>query len=198
VKRGLIIFAVILLLLASLGAALFFGLGFWLSPQDSLAKSDAIVAISGGETTSRAEEAVRLYKEGWAPLIIFSGAALDPTGPSNAQAMKTLAIAQGVPADAIIIDEVSTTTTENADAVAKLTSDRQLHQIILVTSPYHQRRASVTFERALGKGVAILNHSTTDQAWRRAHWWATDYSRQLTISELQKTLYVIITNRVSS
>ncbi len=196
-KRFLIGLLVFLILVGGLGAVAFFGVGFWLSPQSSLVKSDAIVAISGGETTSRAQEAVRLYKEGWAPLVIFSGAAQDTSGPSNAKAMETEAVQEGVPRDAILIEEASTNTTENAlgvDAILKL---KNLHQIILVTSPYHQRRANITFERT-DKNLVILNHSTIDHNWRRTYWWANDYSRSVTLAELQKTIFVLLTNKVST
>jgi uncharacterized SAM-binding protein YcdF (DUF218 family) len=176
-----------------LAAVTFFSIGFYLSPQSSLRKVDAIVAISGGETDSRAAEAIRLYKEGWAQKLIFSGAAFDPTGPSNAEAMARIALREGVPESDILLEETSANTNQNAEGVAKIAMDEGYKSIILVTSPYHQRRASITFGRALGSDVAILNHSTTDQRWRRAAWWANDYSKALTISELQKTLYVLWT-----
>ncbi len=181
----------LLVFLGLLGVGIFFGLGFYLSPQSPLSKSDAIVAVSGGETRSRALEAIKLYKEGWAPHLIFSGAALDPTGPSNARAMETIALSEGVPQKDILLDETSANTTANAAGVADIVKAQEFHKIILVTSPYHQRRASVTFHRALGSDVTILNHSSTDANWRRTHWWASDYSRSLTIAELQKTLYVL-------
>lgn len=179
-------------LLVIAGMAGFFGLGFYLSPQSPLAKSDAIVAISGGETNSRALEAISLYRQGLAPHIIFSGAALDPNGPSNARAMRTLALAHMVPDNAITLDETSANTDQNAAGVAAIVRQNNYQQIILVTSPYHQRRASLTFRAALPVNVAILNHSTTDQNWRRAEWWANVYSREITLSELQKTLYVLL------
>lgn len=40
---------------------------------------DAIVAVSGGDTDARTDEAVKLYKNGWSNLLIFSGAAADKT-----------------------------------------------------------------------------------------------------------------------
>lgn len=169
--------------------AAFFGVGYYLSPQNQLQKSDAIVAISGGETQSRAAEAIKLYKEGWAPALIFSGAALDPASPSNAAVMKQLAIGQGVPPDAIIVEEKSANTSQNAQRVAQIVQEQEIKQIILVTSPYHQRRASEAFKNALGPDVKILNHSTTDQTWRRSKWWDTRYSFELTMTELQKTLF---------
>lgn len=189
-----VIAAVVVVILLAIVAGVFFGLGFYLSPQSPLQKSDAIVAISGGETGERALEAIRLYQEGWASHIIFSGAALDPNSPSNAKAMEAIALSQGIPASAIALDERSTNTSQNAAGVAQIVKDNNYQRIILVTSPYHQRRASITFRAALGPNVAILNHSTTDQNWRRSQWWANQASRDLTFSELQKTLYVLLTS----
>lgn len=170
-------------------------LGFYLSPQSDLVKSDAVVAVSGGETFSRADEAIKLYKEGWAPKIIFSGAAADPSGPSNAAAMKRRALAEGVPDDAVLMDEASTNTFENALAVREIVRRSQMKQIILVTSPYHQRRAYATFKSRLDPQVRILNHSATDERWRRSAWWANDYSYKITLAELQKTMFVIWSDR---
>jgi uncharacterized SAM-binding protein YcdF (DUF218 family) len=191
VKLILIIVATLIGAAAIAITVIFFSLGFWLSPQSPLSKSDAIVAISGGETKSRTLEAVRLYKDGWAPKLVFSGAALDPNSVSNAKAMELIAQGEGVPANDILLEENSENTDQNAHGVAKIVSDQDWHKVILVTSPYHQRRAYILFGRALGPSVDILNHSTTDQAWRRTHWWATDFSRSLTMSELQKTLFVL-------
>jgi uncharacterized SAM-binding protein YcdF (DUF218 family) len=198
VRRFLISFLAVFLTAATLIVGTIFGVGWFLAPQDPLVKSDAVVAISGGETVSRAREAIRLYREGWAPKIVFSGAAFDPRGPSNALAMKRLAVGNGVPADDILIEETSTNTAENARDVTEIARQHDFRSLILVTSPYHQRRASITFRRALGPEVKIINHSTTDQNWRRARWWNNDYSYQLTLDELKKTIYVVWSDRTGS
>lgn len=187
-------FLIVLSVLIGLAVGAFFGVGFYLSPQSPLERADAIVAISGGDTRARALEAIRLYQESWAPRLVFSGDALDPNSPSNAAAMRALALSKGVPPDAIVLEEDSADTNQNAAGVAAIAKANGYRSIILVTSPYHQRRASVTFQRALGPDVRILNHSTTDQAWRRSRWWDSPYSQQLTLAELQKTLYVIWAN----
>lgn len=172
----------------------FFGLGFYLSPQSRLAKADVIVAVSGGDTAARTAEAAKLYAEGFAPKVIFSGAALDPNSPSNAAAMARLAEKAGVPREDIELDETAMDTRQNASGVARIVASDDYHSIILVTSPYHQRRSYTLFRRALGKNFTILNHSSVDKQWRRSHWWATDYSRSLTISEAQKTIYELVNN----
>lgn len=188
-KRFLVVVLVFTVLVSVVLVVAFFGLGFYLSPQGTVAKADVIVAISGGETKARTKEAVKLYTDGWSDHIIFSGAALDPNSPSNAETMARTAIDLGVPASAITLDETAANTRQNAAGVAKVVRDQGYRSIILVTSPYHQRRADITFRRALGSGVGIINHSSYDQNWRRLHWWATSYSRNLTISEIQKVAY---------
>lgn len=150
--------------------------------------ADAIVAISGGDTPARAEEAINLYKQGWAPKLVFSGAALDTSGPSNAAAMRKQALAAGVPDSAIVLEENSTDTLQNASSTYRLLADAR--RIILVTSPYHQRRASIEFERIFGDSVAIVNHPTpNDRAWSGT-WYLTPNGWWLALSEMAKTAVV--------
>src|SRR6267378_4194157 len=122
------------------------GVGHWLDLTDPLAHADAIVAISG-DTGARAESAIALWKEGYAPLLIFSGGSSDPQSVASAELMKRAAVAAGVPASAIVVEGTSATTEENAQRVAELMKSRGLRSAILVTSPYHQRRAAILFER---------------------------------------------------
>ena len=130
-KNFFISLAVILAIIAGLFLAIFFGLGFFLSPQsDPLNKADAIVVVSGGQTTTRAEKGIELYKQGLAKNIIFSGAALDD-GPSNASAMRDQAIESGVPASQILTDTDSQNTYQNAVNSKRLLEDTNSKNIIL-------------------------------------------------------------------
>lgn len=170
------------------------GIGLFLSPQDKLRQADVIVAVSGGETSQRTNEAVRVYKEGYAPRLLFSGAAADPNSPSNAAIMRRNAINQGVPASAILIEPNSTTTAQNAADCAPIIHALGAHTIILVTSPYHQRRAWLSFHQVLGSSVTIINHSASDSVWRKSTWWTNPETIKLTFEELQKIIYVWSTN----
>jgi uncharacterized SAM-binding protein YcdF (DUF218 family) len=153
------------------------------------APAQVIIAISGGNTQARTAEAIALYKQGWAPQLIFSGAAVDRSGPSNAEAMRTQAIEAGVPAKDIILDRRAIDTSQNASGTNALLTAQDT-RVILVTSPYHQRRASIEFQKVLGDKVTIINHPTqTDPDWG-PYWWATPYGWLLGISELLKSLVV--------
>ena len=163
----------------------------YLSPQDALEKVDAIVVVSGGDTDARITEGVKLYGQDWAPKIIFSGAAAEGD-VSNALAMKRIAVASGVPAGDILIEEDSKTTAENADFTAKVIADSGFKSIILVTSPYHQRRAYTQFRNVLGKDFVIINHSSKDNTWSKKSWWENANARFLTLGEIIKNFYEII------
>jgi uncharacterized SAM-binding protein YcdF (DUF218 family) len=152
---------------------------------------DAIVAISGGDTSARANWAISLYKNGWSDKLIFSGAAEDKSGPSNAAVMKKLAIAAGVPSESIYIDEYSDTTSQNAKDTQTIFAEHNIKSVILVTSGYHQRRASLEFNKR-AKGVVILNSPVqTDKDWS-FWWWTTLRGWWLAISELAKIVFFYI------
>lgn len=185
-----------LLIVVGVFIGLVLSAGFYLSPQNTLKPVDAIVVVSGGETNLRVEEGVRLFQQEFAPLIIMSGAARDE-GVSNALAMKQMAIAGGVPEASILIEEESQNTLQNAQYVQDIVNDNQIHSIILVTSPYHQRRAYISFREFLGDDIEIINHSAADSAWRKNGWWSASWSRYLTFSELQKIVYLPIFLHIS-
>ena len=167
----------------------FFWGAYYISPQDELKPADVIVAVSGGDTEARTLEAVKLYQEGWARQLLFSGAASDPKSQSNALAMRKIAIDQGVPPDIITIEEKSSTTKQNAQEVSAIVTALHYKTIILVTSPYHQRRASIEFENRLGNDIAIINHPAMNDAWTPFEWWKSPRGWYLTVTELPKTLF---------
>ena len=157
------------------------------SVEKGCQKADAIVAVSGGDTEARASEAIALYENGWADKIIFSGAAADKSGPSNAKVMKELAVSKGVDAKAIIIEETSQNTIENAVKTQNIFSDNDIHDAIIVTSAYHQRRAMIEFKRE-SQGVELRAHPVPrDKQWS-AYWWATPHGWFYATSELVKSV----------
>lgn len=150
-------------------------------------KVDAIVAISGGDTSARTSEAISLYKNGWANKLVFSGAAEDKTGPSNAAVMKTMALRLEVPEEDIIIDEYSETTKQNAENSSKIFEENNISKVILVTSGYHQRRAGLEFKKR-AQNITILNHPTMDGNDWSIWWWVTPYGWWLAMSEFGKII----------
>ena len=164
------------------------------SPSDTpgCRAADVIVAVSGGDTQARTDEAVSLYTHGWAPKLIFSGAAADKSGPSNAEAMRERAIAAGVPEDAITTEELSETTRQNAQLSSSVLASNDDRRVILVTSAYHQRRAGLEFRSTVGANTQIVNHPVQhDNQWSQ-WWWLTPTGWWLALSELIKIVLVYV------
>ena len=179
-----VVVGAVLMLAAGVGGLVV--VGHMLAVEDPLVKSDVIVAVSG-DTGPRTATAVRLWKDGFAPLLMFSGASLDPDSVSSAELMKREAMKLGVPENAIIVEPLSATTEENAKRTAELMSERGLHTAILVTSPYHQRRAALLFSHAFEPaGLVFRNHPADDPDWDPDRWWLREPSRTLTLVELAK------------
>lgn len=166
-------------------------IGRYLSPSDKLTKPDVIIVISGSD--DRVEHAINLYQRGFASKMIFSGAA--KKGPvSNAKAMQTEASRAGVLNDDIILEEKATSTYENAIFTKGIIKSQGFHKIILVTSPYHQRRAYETFRYVLrGLGVQILNSPSSDESsWKADSWWYSKEDSKITKNELLKIIWIKI------
>jgi uncharacterized SAM-binding protein YcdF (DUF218 family) len=162
---------------------------------EPLVPSDAIVVISGDEAQSRYRDGIRLYRAGWAPHLIFSGAAWDGSY-SNAEAMRTMAIEEGIPSTAILIEPAGEDTYGNAVGTRELMVSRGLHSAILVTSPYHLQRAVMTFRSVFtGTDIHIVGRSAPDGQWRKTNWWLRPETRTLTFRELEKLGYVTLTGR---
>lgn len=131
-----------------------------LTVKDPPGRSQAIVVLSGGwedagqlgrSTLERYRYAIRLFQEGFAPLIIFSGGNLDDR-PAEADEMSEMALSDGFSHQAVISENSSTTTRENVLFTKKILKDKNIRSIILVTSPYHMRRSKLMFEE---KGVQV-------------------------------------------
>lgn len=183
-------------------AVIIIALGMYLAPNDLSSctahpteaspcqPADAIVAVSGGDTIARTKEAIKLYQNGWAPVLIFSGAAQDKSGPSNAEAMRREARTEGVPDSAILIEQESTTTKQNAENTQNIFAQNNITSVILVTSGYHQRRAGLEFKQSTN--VSVRNHPVaSDDQWSNT-WWLTPIGWFLAISEVTKILVFYI------
>ena len=146
-------------ILALLGVVLF----AWLWVQidrfgqlDRARRADVIVVLgarvwpSGRPSdalTRRTLHAVRLYREGLAATIVCSGA-LGSHPPTEAQSAARLAMDQGVPPEAIVLEEKGHSTEESAFFVGEIMRARGWQRAIVVSDAYHLWRAKLLFGKA--------------------------------------------------
>lgn len=99
----------------------------------------------------RVERGVRLWREGTAPMLLLSGGGRGPE--PEAETMRRLALAGGVPQAALLIEPGSRDTLGNARETARLLRALGLRSVVLVSDHTHLRRAALLF-RLAGVGVA--------------------------------------------
>ena len=146
--------------LAILGYALVFHtpLVWWLARPlkvvDEPRPADAIVVLAGGVGESgqpgqgyeeRVAYAVDLYKSNLAPQIVLASGYTYRF--QETQVMRALARSLGVPDDVILLEPRGRNTYEQAREVVAVLHQRRARSALLVSSPYHMRRALLVFQR---------------------------------------------------
>ncbi len=133
-------------------------------PRGPLPLADAIVVLGGGAqaaqpprptiqvpgaTANRLLYAVKLYREGKAPIVILCGGSWAKQLPPESELMSQIIETMGVSPSAVVEESSSRNTYENATAVKMILTNRKIHRILLVTSAFHMPRALALF-RNLG------------------------------------------------
>lgn len=116
--------------------------------QPVKAGADAVVGL-GSYDLRVADRCVELWKAGTAPLVVFSGArgnwtqGLDDT---EAQIFGRRALAAGLPASAMVLEDRSTNLGENIRLTLEVLGGRNLapQRLVVVTKPNTERRALAT------------------------------------------------------
>ena len=107
--------------------------------------------------------------------------------------MKAIALNAGVSEKSILIDEAANTTTENALNTSKIFSEENIHSAIIVTSGYHQRRASSEFKTS-SPTVEIRNFPVNDKDWS-SMWWTNIRGWTLATTEITKNITIEASNK---
>ena len=137
--------------------------GYTLSDASSAKTADAIVVLSGmvrtingknglsyewGEASDRIFAGIELIKKNKAPIMILTGGKLPwSVGKPEGEYLRDIAIKYGVPNKNILLTKNVQNTDQEAKAVAKLLN-KEVPNIILVTSAFHMPRAQKVFEAA--------------------------------------------------
>ncbi|GGF64060.1 hypothetical protein GCM10010912_06400 [Paenibacillus albidus] len=90
----------------------------------------------------RLDYGLKLYKEGKFPLIIVSGGLDRPEYKfTEGQGMRNYLVQQGVPENAVLMENEATSTYENLLFSQEIMKSRNLSSSIIITHSYHGRRA---------------------------------------------------------
>lgn len=148
--------------------------------NDIIAPSDAIILLEG-DGYNRVQKAVDLYKAAFAPVIVFSGGAVNYNyGSFPSKDIIPALIKLGVQPKDIIIEDRSMHTQAQAVEFLRLAKKNNWHRAILVASPDHQYRAYLTFLRQiLNENIyfILFNSPAENLSWFNKTLWGKPYNR---------------------
>lgn len=165
-----------------------------LEVREPLETCDCIVVLAG-ERGERVREAVALYHEGYAPVLLMSG------GPSEAniplaELMRAQALKEGVPEKNILLETRSLDTGEDALFTKEIILKKGFRSILLVTSPYHSRRALMIFRKVYaGCGVKIVSFPVRKSWFRVKEWWRRKKDTKVVLQEYSKLLWYLLSSK---
>ena len=190
-RRCLLVFLALLALGLGASAGVALLLAPWLSEGDVAVRSSAI-AVLGGDP-SRALEAADLYHRGYAPRIFLSAPEREPkqrrldsvgvVAPRDEELMRQALAVRGVPDGAIALlgRNLESTADEARVLAAKFGSDQTL---LVVTSPFHVRRARMILRTALpGKRFRVIGSRYEPLP---VAWWRDRESARNVVLEIAK------------
>ena len=95
---------------------------------------------------ARVDHAIQLWRRGMAPVLFMTGGRGPGDTTSEAAVERKYAIANGVPASAILMEEESRSTSESLRNVAAALG-KDARAVILVSDPFHMLRLSILARR---------------------------------------------------
>lgn len=151
----------------------------WTGAHDQARYADAIIVLGarvepdgkpGPDLSTRTLHGVQLFERSLAPFIICTGGYAGDR-MSAAAVARRLAIAQGVPADRVLVADGSMSTSEDAMSAASLMAAHGWRTAILVSHPLHLERARILFR---GQGITVHTSPTSTNLgeipWRTRCW----------------------------
>lgn len=171
--------------------------------EDALLPAD-VIFIPGCSRPEHTEEAARLYKKGYAPLLIPSGRYAKAVGrfqgvtkgaerygtdyACEADFLAEVLLQNGVPKTAILKEREATYTLENAEKTRQLLLQNKgelPHRAILCCKAHHARRAFFYYSLVFPE-TEILVHPTAVDGITRKQWHQTPEGRNTVLGELSR------------
>lgn len=155
----------------------------WLTRDDGQVSADVIIALGGSQRCQREHRAMELYQQGVGRKIVVSGIPI-VWGLHTAEAARQYLMRHGVPADDIVVLPDAWNTRREAMQFREVAEQQGWRSAVLVTAPYHSRRAAYTFERDV-RGITFYVSPLPEHlsGWRPERWWTRRNDAWLTIRE---------------
>jgi uncharacterized SAM-binding protein YcdF (DUF218 family) len=159
------------------------------------APADAVVPLGGGGV-HRVAGAASLLRDGYATWLLTADDELDLPGirQSLGELVRQEAEWQGVPAERVLVLPGSVETTwQEALALRRLVDRQGWHSLLVLTDPFHTRRARLCFREAFrDSGVAVSVRAIEGSWYDPGSWWlSTDGLRETWTEVLKLALHLV-------
>lgn len=172
--------------------------GRYLISEDEPCRVQAIFILAGGPK-DRADEALLLYKQGFGPVLICTGA----TVPADFQALglpyteaeitaKYLS-RLGLDSSAIVLLPEGSSTLQESRLILNYCLANRLDSVMVVSHRFHTRRIRSFFEKAFREAGIYLNiHGAPASQYDEKRWWENEYGLLMVNNEYVKLIYYLI------
>lgn len=189
-----------ILLVAAIGAGFLYSAAAWLqgvqSPEVAV---DAVIVLAG--SFERSMHSGDLYARGTTRKVVVSVPKLensiiqlermDIRYPRPEAIHREILLRKGVPAERIeMLAAGAISTADEAKAFATSLKPRYA-RALLVTSPYHVRRAAMAFGDAFGDGTQVTVTGTPYETFPDDWWRSQDAARNVLLEMAKITLYLL-------
>ena len=98
----------------------------------------------------------------------------------------------GIPGKNILIEDKSRTTEEDAKFTKEILQKYKYKSLILVTAPYHSKRAASIFRKVMGTDIKIISAPVENSWFKFEDWWKRRRDRSMVLSEYSKFVWLWI------
>ena len=174
-------------------------MGDFLVAREELSPSDTIIVLAGN-SIYRARYGAMLYQRGLAPRVIISNEPVRTRGlDSTWLELKGLGLSKlDIPDAAIMpIEQVSGSTFEEAQHSRDMMLRQGWSSAILVTDPFHTRRALLTFQSVFGPaGLRVTPAPAEGSKYQTDGWWRDPDRGIRVIQEYIKLPYYLVKRQI--
>jgi uncharacterized SAM-binding protein YcdF (DUF218 family) len=166
-------------------------MGDFLVVRDTLEPADVIHVIAGED--HRTDYAIHIYQQGYGSLIFFTGGWCSFHHLYHGQHGRERALEQGIPTQAIAVDEAQVSSTYSEIVRLKdFINQRKVavQSVIVVSDPHHMRRAKWAYKRVLGEKVKLeMAPVPFELSPYKQRWWTDEASERMVKDEYIKFVY---------
>ena len=161
---------------------------------EGIDRPDAIVSLASHEWERLPAAALLARRAPDAKVLLTQPIAVNAFNCNDCAHRIDRLVASGVSKDRIeVLPRRVYRTLDEAQAVREWAARHGAKSVVVVTSPYHTRRALASFRQALkGTGIAVGVHPAAGSPAEPARWWRHKYDRWYVSYEWRARLFYLI------